>query len=318
MPSPGLTAGRVIVKNTLPVAPARTALLTDLRRWPGDGFFGQNTEVGNPTLVYTEVGLDDSFDCFPWEESQPWRRLGRLEASMRAGMWRARYRSRWASHQTRLGEPVAAQTRTHWASHQAILGRAVKQGWGEPSNEVGRASTKGPLGEPVLRAVPARRQKCPLGYPAHAASTVAPLHLHSGLPLVQRPPLSQWPTPALARCACSAHLQVPARRIYLGACSAHLPRCLLGTVLGTSTSWLFCTVLHAVFCMTCGTACFLHDTWNSLFFCMTCGTACTFFCTVLHVVQPQSAPPVFFLSGCRRSDILENFARRGGAEQAPR
>ena len=47
-------------KNTVSDA-ARTASLTDLRRWPGDGFFGQNTEVGIPTLV--------------------WRRLGRLEAS---------------------------------------------------------------------------------------------------------------------------------------------------------------------------------------------------------------------------------------------
>ena len=28
------------------------------------------------------------------------------------------------------------------------IGRAIKRGWGEPSNEVGRASTKGPLGEP--------------------------------------------------------------------------------------------------------------------------------------------------------------------------
>ena len=31
--------------------PARTASLTDLQRWPGDGFFGQNTEVGKPTSV---------------------------------------------------------------------------------------------------------------------------------------------------------------------------------------------------------------------------------------------------------------------------
>ena len=30
-----------------------------------------------------------------------------------------------------------------------LIGRAIKRGWGEPSNEVGRASTKGPLGEPL-------------------------------------------------------------------------------------------------------------------------------------------------------------------------
>ena len=68
---------------------------------------------------------------------------------------------------------------------------------------------------------------------------------------------------------------------------------------------------------------FLHDMWNSLhvflhdtnsFFCMTRGTACA----VLHgfarhVAQPRAPPPVFFLSGCRRSDILENLAVGGGA-----
>ena len=44
--------------------PARTDELPDLPHWPGDWFFGQNTEVGNPT---SQVG---------------WRGLGRLEASM--------------------------------------------------------------------------------------------------------------------------------------------------------------------------------------------------------------------------------------------
>ena len=33
------------------VAPARTASLTHLRLWPGDGFFGQKSEVGIPTSV---------------------------------------------------------------------------------------------------------------------------------------------------------------------------------------------------------------------------------------------------------------------------
>ena len=80
-------------------------------------------------------------------------------AGRRAGMWRAR---RWASPCS-LGEPsdevgrepvLIGRARTHWAnpywaSHQTRLGRAIKRGWGEPSNEVGRASTKGPLGEPL-------------------------------------------------------------------------------------------------------------------------------------------------------------------------
>ena len=64
---------------------------------------------------------------FSWEESRPWARQGsdagqvaRPGASM-PGMWRARYRSRWAS-------PYSL---------------------GQPSNKVGRASTKGPLGEPL-------------------------------------------------------------------------------------------------------------------------------------------------------------------------
>ena len=63
-------------------------------------------------------------------------------------MWRAR---RWASPYS-LGEPSneVGRASTHWASHQTRLGRAIKRGWGKPSDEVGRASTKGPLGEPVL------------------------------------------------------------------------------------------------------------------------------------------------------------------------
>ena len=78
-----------------------------------------------------------------------------------------------------------------------------------------------------------------------------------------------------------------------------------------------CMVLHDMwnswfFCMTRGTACFfLHDTWNSLH-----GFACHVACG-----SPQSAPLFFFLSGCRRSDILENLAVPSGhltkcAEQA--
>ena len=95
-----------------------------------------------------------------------------------------------------LGEPV-------------LTGRAIKQGpyslgepvLGEPSNEVGRASTKGPLGEPVLIGRASTHWASPysLGEPLN--------HFHSG----QRLPLLG---------------AVPARHC---ACSARLVKCLLGT-----------------------------------------------------------------------------------------
>ena len=140
----------------------------------------------------------------------------------------------WASHQTRLGEPVLiGRARTHWASHQTRLGEPVLRG---------RWASQYSLGEPVLplRAVPARRQKCPLGYPAHATSTVAchfhsgPLHLNSGLHAT----CTAAATFTVAHNACSMRLlgAVPARHIYLlvparhCACLARLLKCLLGTV----------------------------------------------------------------------------------------
>ena len=51
VPNAGLMAKRVMVKKHSVSDVARTASLTDLRRWPSDGFFGQNTEVGIPTSV---------------------------------------------------------------------------------------------------------------------------------------------------------------------------------------------------------------------------------------------------------------------------
>ena len=115
---------------------ARTALLTDLRRWPGDGFFGKIPKSEsrpwwkNPDLGAGSAGLR--------------RRAGAAGRLCQAGMWRAR---RWAS-QYSLGEPVLIG--------RARIGRAIKRGWGEPSNEVG-ASHQTRLGEPVLRG--------PLGEP---------------------------------------------------------------------------------------------------------------------------------------------------------
>ena len=72
--------------------------------------------------------------CPAWSSPQSWA-AGRL---CRAGMWRA---GRWASPYS-LGE--------------SRLGRAIKRGWGEPSNEVGRASTKGAVGRATQLSQPPR------------------------------------------------------------------------------------------------------------------------------------------------------------------
>ena len=76
-------------------------------------------------------------------------------------MWRARCRSRWASHQTRLGEPAP---RGRWANpyslgEPVLIGRAIKRGWGEPSNEVG-ASQYSLGGRPASRP-PRSSPGCP-------------------------------------------------------------------------------------------------------------------------------------------------------------
>ena len=154
-------------------------------------------------------------------------------------MWRTRYRSLGAS--------------AHWANPYSL---------GEPSNEVGRASTKGPLGEPVLigrtRTHWASHQTR-LGEPvlrgrwASQYYVLCLLGVKSARLATQRTPLQQRPP---STCTAACHLYsarhfhsgqrlrllgaVPARHIYkclprclLGtstsACSAHLPRCLLGT-----------------------------------------------------------------------------------------
>ena len=91
-------------------------------------------------------------------------------------------------------------------------GRAIKRGWAspyslgepvlsEPSNEVGRASTKGPLGEPVL-------------------------NFHSGLHAC----FKAAPAWRGAYSACSAHLHSACSALcLLGASSACSALCLLGT-----------------------------------------------------------------------------------------
>ena len=64
---------------------------------------------------------------FSWEESRPWRGL-RCRAGAAGG-----------ALVEPLGEPLIGRA-THWASPylgEPVLGRAIKRGWGEPSNEVG-------------------------------------------------------------------------------------------------------------------------------------------------------------------------------------
>ena len=71
-------------------------------------------------FFFTVVGLDDNLNILG-SAGLRCRAGGAAGRLCQAGMWRARYRSRWAS-------PCSL---------------------GEPSNKVGRASTKGPLGEPL-------------------------------------------------------------------------------------------------------------------------------------------------------------------------
>ena len=217
---------------------ARTASLTDLRRWPGD------------RKKLRELCCEDSISPGP-------------SALAREPV---------------LGEPV-------------LIGRAIKRGWGEPSNEVG-ASHQTRLGEPVLsrwashsttvdacfKAAPwrygasARARSALLGtFSASSARARSALHLHgasTGVPTFLQVPARHCACSARAR---SAHLvtsassararsalhlhgastgvptflQVPAR--HWGACSArarsaHLVTsarsalCQLGTCpLGTSS-----------------------------------------------------------------------------------
>ena len=59
---------------------ARTASLTDLRRWPGDGFFGQNSEIGIPTSV-GEQSRNSDFGGRAKSEFRPWAARARQAGS---------------------------------------------------------------------------------------------------------------------------------------------------------------------------------------------------------------------------------------------
>ena len=164
------------------------------------------------------VGLDDSFDFFCWEESRPWRGLGRAPMPGRrgrAGMWRAR---RWASP---YSSNEVGRASTHWASPYS-LGEPVLGELGEPSNEVG-ASHQTRLGEPVLRG----------RWASHSTFTAASTPASKLRLLGTSSACSARLVPARHRGACSARLvkcqlgTVPARHC---ACSARLIKCSLGTV----------------------------------------------------------------------------------------
>ena len=88
--------------------------------------FRQSSPHRTTGFFFTVVGLDDNLDIFfSWEEPRPWRGLGRrllcragaAGRLCQAGMWRAR---RWASPYS-LGEPSneVGRASTHWASRLA-------------------------------------------------------------------------------------------------------------------------------------------------------------------------------------------------------
>ena len=190
-----------------------------LRRQPRHFFPGKNPDLG--------AGLAG------------WRLRCRAGAAglCRAGMWRAR---RWAS--------------PYWASHQTRLGRAIKRGWGEPSNEVGRASTKGPLGETFTVASVANAclallrclgTRCPLGtVPARhdlqvPARHVPARHIHLLVPARHVPARRIYLLVPARHCARSARAR--SARVVTSARSAlcllgTTYKCPLGTVIGARSA----------------------------------------------------------------------------------
>ena len=104
---------------------------------------------------------------FCWEESRPWRGLrcraggaagvqGRLLC--RAGM----SKPRWASHQTRLGEP------THWAS-QYSLGEPVLNHFHSGLHACFKAAPAWRCAYGARSALPARHVRCPRHWHSYGA-----------------------------------------------------------------------------------------------------------------------------------------------------
>ena len=140
----------------------------------------------------------------------------------------------------------AGQARPGYARQEALgvgrarIGRAIKRGWGEPSNEVGRASTKAPLGEPVLigRAINEVGRASTIGRARVGRTRIGQAIKRGwGEPSNEVGRAStRWAshstftasTPASKRLL-GAVPTVPARHIYSDICSAPGCLCLLGT-----------------------------------------------------------------------------------------
>ena len=85
MPDAGLMAKRVNGEKKHSVSDAtRTASLTDLRRWPGDWFFGQNTDGGALSKFLAQRAAAGRRGR---EASMPGRRRVRYR-SLRVSGWR--------------------------------------------------------------------------------------------------------------------------------------------------------------------------------------------------------------------------------------
>ena len=128
---------------------ARTASLTNLRRWPGNGVFGMKPNSGSDALPTASLPEDffgqnrklkrsRKTDLGVERSGNP--DLGKKNPDLGAGS---------DAGQARPGSD-AGQECGALGVGRARIGRAIERGWGEPSNEVG-ASHQTRLGEPVLR-----------------------------------------------------------------------------------------------------------------------------------------------------------------------
>ena len=169
---------------------ARTASLPDLWRWPGDGFFGQKSEVGNPTSLRDRSRNSDFGETIP--TSQPLAKKA-------------------------CCSPPHGRTEFFFPGKNPDLGRAMpgRRGrWRARCGAVGRASTKGPLGEPVLRGRWASQLGEPVLSGQRLLGATVPRHIY----LV--PARHIYLVPAR---------HVPARHIYLVPARARSALCQLGT-----------------------------------------------------------------------------------------
>ena len=121
VPTPGLTAGRVSGEKTLCQRYCEDSIASG-------GFFGQNRKLKRSRK--TDLGVERSRNPD----------LGKKNPDLGAGS---------DAGQARPGG-YARQECGALGVGRARIGRAIKRGWGEPSNEV-RASHQTRLGEPVLK-----------------------------------------------------------------------------------------------------------------------------------------------------------------------